>query len=161
MGVRCLEGAVAVVGAKIAAVPGAAEQRRDLAVSLAEHMEQGGELLREQEEATIGDGLLITQSMDDAVGCGAGGGDAARGPEIVDFGEEAGELAPACSFASLARFADQYDEEIEAVTSGSHKAARRGADEVAEGGQELQEDGGGIGFGVRGEGPDGEAGKAV
>jgi hypothetical protein len=124
-------------------------------------LKDGGELLREQEEAAIGGRLLITQSMDDAVGCGAGGGDAARGPEIVDFGEEAGELAPACSFASLARFADQYDEEIEAVTSGSHKAVRRGADEVAEGGQELQEDGGGIGFGVRREGADGEAGKAV
>jgi hypothetical protein len=103
---------VAVVGGKIAAVPGAAEQRRDLAVSLAEHMEQGGELLREQEEAAIGGRLLITQSMDDAVGRGAGGGDAARGPEIVDFGEEAGELAPACSFASLARFADQYDRSL-------------------------------------------------
>jgi hypothetical protein len=38
---------------------------------------------------------------------------------------------------------------------------RRGADEVAEGGQELQEDGSGIGFGVRREATDDEAGKAV
>jgi hypothetical protein len=152
---------VAVVGAKIAAVPGAAEQRRELAVPLAEHMEHGGELLREQEETAIGGRLLIAQSMDDAAGCGAGGGDAVRGPETVGFGEEAGELAPACSFAGLARFADQYDEEIEAVTGGAHEAMRRMAGEVAEGGQELQEDGSGIGFGVRREGTDGEAGKAV
>ncbi len=40
-------------------------------------------------------------------------------------------------------------------------AVRRGADEVAEGGQELQEDGSGIGFGVRGKATDGEAGKTV
>ena len=161
MRVRRLEGTVAVVAAKIAAVPGAAEQRRELAVPLAEHMEQGGELLREQEETAIGGRLLIAQSMDDAVGCGAGGGDAVLGPETVGFGEEAEELAPACSFAGRARFADQYDEEIEAVTGGSHDAVRRGAGEVAKGGQELQENGSGIGFGMRREGSDGEAGKAV
>ena len=124
-------------------------------------MEQGSELLTEQEEAAIGGRLFITQSTDDAVGCGAGGGDAAPGPQTVGFGEEAGELAPACSFAGLARFADQYDEEIEAVTGGSHDAVGRGADEVAKGGQELQEDGSGIGFGVRREATDGEAGKTV
>jgi hypothetical protein len=38
---------------------------------------------------------------------------------------------------------------------------RRGTDEVAEGGQELQEDGCGIGFGVRCKTTDGEAGKTV
>ena len=124
-------------------------------------MKDGGELLREQEQAAIGDGLLITQSMDDAVGCGGVGGNTARGPETVDFGEEAGDLAPACSFAGFARFADQHDEEIEAVTSGAHEAVRRGADEVAKGGQELQEDGSGIGFGVRREAADDEAGKTV
>ena len=70
MGVRRLEGTVAVVGAKIAAVPGAAEHRGELAGPPTEHMKDGCELLREQEEAAIGDGLLITQSMDDAVGCG-------------------------------------------------------------------------------------------
>ena len=154
-------GTVAVLGAKIAAVPGAAEQRGELAGPPTEHMKDGGELLREQEQAAIGDGLLITQSMDDAVGCGAGGGDAVCGPETVDFGEEAGDLAPACSFAGLARFADQYDEEIEAVTSGAHEAVRRGADKVAKGGQELQEDGSGISFGVRREATDDEAGNAV
>ena len=86
---------------------------------------------------------------------------AAPGPETIDFGEEAGDLPPACSFAGLARFADQYDEEIEAVTGGAHDAVGRGAGEVAEGGQELQEDGSGIGFGVRGKATDGEAGKTV
>ena len=99
--------------------------------------------------------------MEDAVGCGAGGGDAARGPARVDFGEETGDLAPAGSFAGLARFADQDDEEIEAVTGGADAAVRGGADEVAEGGQELEEDGSGIGFGVRGKAADGETGKTV
>ena len=47
------------------------------------------------------------------------------------------------------------------MTGGSHDAVRRGADEVAEGGQELQEDGRGIAFGVRREATDDEAGKAV
>jgi hypothetical protein len=161
MGPGGLDRTMPVVGAKIAAVPGAAEQRRELAGFAAEYMEDGGELFRKQEESAIGDGLLIAQSMEDAVGCGARGGDAARGPTRVGLGEEAGDLAPASSFAGLARFADQDDEEIEAVTGGAHEAVGRGADEVAEGGQELQEDGSGIGFGVRRKATDGETGKTV
>ena len=95
------------------------------------------------------------------LGCGAGGGYAARRPERVGFGEEAGDLAPAGPFAGLARFADEDDEEIEAVARGTDAAVRGGADEVAEGGQELEEDGGGIGLGVRGEGADEETGDTV
>ena len=38
---------------------------------------------------------------------------------------------------------------------------RRGADQVAEGSEELQEDGSGIGFGVRGKTTDYKAGKTV
>ncbi len=105
--------------------------------------------------------MLIAQSMEDAVGCEAGGGDAARSPTRVDFGEETRDLAPAGSFAGLARFADQDDEEIEAVAGGAHAAVRCVADEVAEGGQELEENGGGIGFGVRGKAADDETGKTV
>ena len=84
-------------------------------------------------------------------GCGASGGDAVRGPERVRFGEEAGDLAPAGSFAGLARFADEDNEEIETVARGTDTAVRGRADKVAKGGQELEQDGGRVGFGVRGE----------
>ena len=99
--------------------------------------------------------------MEDGGGCGAGGGYAARSPSRVGFGEEAGDLAPAGSFAGLARFADQDDEEIESVTSGAHAAVRSRTGEVAEGSQELKENGGGIGFCVRGKTANGEAGQTV
>ena len=54
-----LDRAVAVVGAKVAAIPGAAEQRGELASFAAEGMEHRCEFLREQEEPAIGSGLLI------------------------------------------------------------------------------------------------------
>jgi hypothetical protein len=149
-----LDRVAAVVGAKVAAVPGAAEQRGELASFAAEGMKHGRELLREQEEPAICGGLLIAQRMEDAIRCGAGGGDAARRPERVRFDEEAGDLAPAGSFAGLARFADEDHEEIETVAGGTDTAVRSGADEVAEGGQELEEDGGRVGFGVWGEATD-------
>ena len=156
-----VEETVSVLHGKVAAIPGTAEQRGELAGALAEHVEHGGELLSEKKEAAIGGGLLIAQSVDDAIGCGAGGSYAARDPTRVGFVEEAGDLTPAGSFAGLAGFADQYDEEVEAVTGGSDGAMRRGADQVAEGSEELQEDGSGIGFGVRGKSADGKAGKTV
>ena len=73
--------------------------------------------------------------MEDGAGCGAGGGDAVRRPERVRCGEEAGDLAPTGSFAGLARFADEDNEEIKTVACGTDKAVRGWADEVAEGGQ--------------------------
>jgi len=102
-----------IVSVKVAAIPGGAEQRGELAGVVAEQMEDGGELLGKEEEAAIGGWLLIAQGMEDAVGSGAGGGHAARGPEGVGFAEEGGDLTPAGCFAGLAGFADQYDEEIE------------------------------------------------
>ena len=51
--------AAAVVYAKVASVPGAAEQRGELARFAAKDMEHGRELLREQEKTGIGDRLLI------------------------------------------------------------------------------------------------------
>ena len=86
--------------------------------------------------------------MENGTRCGAGGGDTARRPERIRFGEEAGDLAPAGPFAGLARFADENDEEIEAVTGGTDAAVRAGPGEVAEGSQELEEDGGQIGLGM-------------
>ena len=75
-----VEGTVAVVHGKIAAIPRAAEERGELAGRAAEHVEHGGELLSEQEEAPIGGWLFIAQSVEDVVGGGASGGDAARYP---------------------------------------------------------------------------------
>jgi hypothetical protein len=137
------------VRAQVAAIPSAAQQGRELAGLPAEHVNDGSEFLGEQKEAAIGDGLLIAQGVEDGVWGGAGGRYAARSPERVGFGEEAGDLAPASSFASLARFADENDEEIEAVARGSDAAVCAGPDEVAESGQELEKDGCGIGLGVR------------
>jgi hypothetical protein len=158
---RGLERMMDVVCGEIAAVPGAAHQRGELARLTAELVEHGGELFRKHEEAAVGDGLLITLSVEDAFDSGATYRDAMRGPAWVDFCEEAGDLAPAGSFAGLAGFADQDDEEIEAVAGGADAAVKRGADEIAEGGEELQQDGGGIGFNVRGKAADDEAGKSV
>ena len=146
-----LDRAVAVVGAKVAAVPGAAEQRGELAGFAAEDLEHGRELLGEEEKPAIGGGLLIAQRLEDATRCGTSGGDAACRPERVCFGKEAGDLAPAGSFAGLARFADEDNEEIETVARGTDPAVRDRADEVAEGSQELKEDGGRVGFGVWGQ----------
>jgi len=148
---RGLPRAAAVEGAKIAAVPGATEQRRELAGLTAEGMEHGCELLREQEKTAIGDRLLIAQRMEEDSRCGASGGNAALRPKRVCFGEEAGDLAPTGPFAGLARFADEDNEEIETVARGTDTAVRGSADEVAKGGQELEEDGGRVGFGVWGE----------
>jgi hypothetical protein len=114
-------------------------------------MEHGRELFREQEKTAIGDRLLIAQRMEDGIRCGASGGDAACRPERVCFGEEAGDLTPAGPFAGLAGFADEDNEEIETVARGTDAAVRGWTDEVAEGGQELEEDGGWIGFSVWGE----------
>src|SRR5271156_5256871 len=150
MGRGGLHGAMAVPSAQVAAIPGTAQQWRELGGFEGQHLEDGCELFREQEEPAIGDGLLISQRVEDGAGCGAVGGHTARGPERVGFGKEAGDLAPAGAFGGLARFADENDEEIETVTGVTDAAVRSGADEVAEGSEELQEDGGGIGLSMWG-----------
>jgi hypothetical protein len=72
-------------------------------------------------------------------------------PAAVCFGEEAGDLAPAGPFAGLARFTGEDKEEIETVARGTDTAVRRWANDVAEGSQELEEDGRRVGFSVWGE----------
>jgi hypothetical protein len=126
-----------------------------------EHVEDGGELLRKQEEAPVSGRLLIPKSMDEAARGQAGCGDAAGDPEVVHFREEAADLAPTGSLAGLAGFADQDDEEVQTVTSGLDDTVRSRPYQVAEGNEELQENGGRIGFGVRGEGADDRAGNPV
>jgi hypothetical protein len=71
MGRSGLDRVVAVVGVKVAAVPGAAKQRGELASFAAEDMEHGREFLREQKEPAIGGRLLIAQWMEDAACCRA------------------------------------------------------------------------------------------
>ena len=48
---------------EMAAVPGAAEQRRQVSVAALEGVEDGGELFRKSEQAAVGGRLLIAQSM--------------------------------------------------------------------------------------------------
>src|SRR5258707_1128534 len=83
---------------------------------------------------------------EEAVGGEAGGVDACREPEWVDAFEEVDDEIPASAFAGFAGIADEDDEEVEGVAGGLDHAVGAGADEVAEGGQELKEDGGGVGF---------------
>jgi hypothetical protein len=99
--------------------------------------------------------------MDEAARGQTGGGDAAGGPKVVHFREEAADLAPAGSLAGFTGFAYQDDEEVQTVTSGLHDTVRGRPYYIAEGGEKLQEDGGRIGFGVRRDGADHGPGDAV
>jgi hypothetical protein len=105
--------------------------------------------------------LLISHGIENAVGCGAEGGDSLRGPEAVDFGEEGGDLTPTCPFAGFARFAYEDDEEIETMTGGANQGMRLWTSEVTESGEELQKDGHGIGFAMWGKATKGEAGNTM
>jgi hypothetical protein len=69
----------------------------------------------------------------------------------IDFREEAADLVPACSLASLAGFADQHDEKVESMAGSIDHAVGRGTNGIAERGQQLEEDGGGMCFAVRGQ----------
>lgn len=157
----CVQESTSVVDAQITAIPGATKQRRELSGFAAEEMEDGGELLCEQKETAVGGRLLIAQSLEDGARGGAAGGDAAGCPESVDFVEEIGDLTPACSFSSFAGFADEDDVEIEAVAGGADEAMWGGSGEVAEGGEELQQQGHRVGFTVRGKATDDAACQAM
>jgi hypothetical protein len=124
-------------------------------------MENGGELLREREQAAVGGRLLIAQSIDKGSGRQASGGDAFGDPGMIDFSEEAADLVPACPFAGLAGLADQHDEKVETMAGSIDHAVGRGTDGIAEGGQQLEEDGGWMGLGVRGQGAYSHPGDAV
>jgi hypothetical protein len=156
MGSGGLQVLLLIEGGEIAAVPGAAEQRRELCLATLQRIEDGGELLREREETAVGGRLLIAHRVDKATGGEAGAGDARGEPRVVDFREEAGDLPPTGSLAALAGIAYQHDEEVEAVAGGIDHAVGSAADEVAICGQELEKDGGRVGFGVRSDGTDGE-----
>jgi hypothetical protein len=104
--------------AEIATIPGATEQGREVPLGLPEGMEHGGEFLRERKQAAVRGRMLIAQSVDKGRGRQANGGDAFGDPRAIDFREEAANLIPACSLASLAGFADQHDEKVESMIGG-------------------------------------------
>ena len=141
---------------EMAAIPGRAEQRREVALGPLERMEDRGELFREREEAAVGGRLLIAQHIHEATGREASTGDAGGEPRVVDFREEAGDLAPTGALAGFAGVAHEHDEEVQAVAGGIDHAVRSRADQVAEGGQKLEEDGGRVCLGVGSDGTDGE-----
>ena len=130
-------------------------------IAALERMEDGGELLREREQPTVGWRLLIAQSIDEATGCKASGGDAGGEPGVVDFCEETADLIPTGALAGLAGIAYEHDEEVQTVASGIDHAVGSRADQVAECGQKLEENGGRVGFGVGSDGTDGESCETV
>ena len=145
-----LDGVKTSERAEIATIPGGAEQRREVALDTPHGMEDGGEFFREREQPAVGGRLLIAQSIDKGSGRQASGGDAFGDPRAINFCEEASDLVPTCSLAGLAGLTDQHDEKVETMAGGIDHAVGRGTNGIAEGGQQLEEDGGGMGFAVRG-----------
>jgi hypothetical protein len=157
----CLDGVETIERAEIAAIPGATEQGREVTLVTPQGMENGGEFFREREQAAVRGRLLIAQSIDKGSGRQASGGDAFGDPGMIDLSEEAADLVPACPLAGLAGFADQHHEKIETMAGSIDHAVGRGTNAIAERGQQLEEDGGGMGLGVRGQGAYGHPRDAV
>ena len=157
----CLDGVETMERAEIATIPGATEQGREVALDTPEGMENGGKFFRERKQATVRGRLLIAQRIDKRSGRQASGGDAFGDPGVVNFREEAADLVPACSLSGLAGFADQHHEKVETMAGSIHHAVGRGTNGIAERGQQLEEDGGRMGFRVWGQGAYGQAGNAV
>jgi hypothetical protein len=132
-----------------------------VAVGALECLEDGGELFREREETAVGGRLLVAQSIDEAAGCKTSSGDAGGEPRVVDFREEAVDQAPTGALAGLARIDYEHDEEVEAMAGGVDHAVGSRADQVSEGGQKLEEDGGRVRLGVGSDGADGESCETV
>jgi hypothetical protein len=157
----CLEGVETTERAEIATIPGATEQGREVALATPQGMENGCEFLREREQAAVRGRLLITQPIDKRSGRQASGGDAFGDPGVVDFCEEAADLVPARSLAGLAGFADQHHEKVETMAGGVDHAVGHGTNGIAERGQQLEEEGGRMGFAMRGQAAYGQPRDAV
>jgi hypothetical protein len=151
MGAGCLDGVETTERAEIATIPGATEQGREMALVTPQGMENGREFFREREQAAVRGRLLITQPIDNRSGRQASGGDAFGDPRVIDFSEETTDLVPACSLAGLAGFADEHHEKVKTMAGSIDHAVGCGTNDIAERGQQLEEDGGGMGFAVRGQ----------
>jgi hypothetical protein len=132
-----------------------------VALGTPQGMENGGEFFREREQAAVRGRLLIAQRIDKGSGRQASRGDAFGDPGLVDFSEEAADLVPACSLAGLAGLADQHHEKVETMAGSIDHAVGRGTNGIAERGQQLEEDGGGMGFAVWGQAAYGQPRDAV
>jgi len=80
---------------------------------------------------------------------------------VVDFREEAGDLTPTGALPGLAGIAHEHDVEVQAVAGGIDHAVGSAADQVAEDGEELEENGGRVGLGMRSDGADGKTCETV
>ncbi len=155
------EGAVEVEGGEIAVVPGTAQEGREVSVAALDVVEDGGEFLGEGEEAALSGRALIAEGLEEAVGGEAGPVDTGGEPEWVNSFEKVGDEVPTGAFAGFAGVADEDDKEVEGVAGGLNHAVGAGTDEVAEGGQELEEDRSWVGFGVGGQEAHDAAGYSV
>ena len=126
-----------------------------------ECLKDRGKLFGDGEEPAVGRRLLIAQSVDETAGCEASSGDAGGEPRLVDFREEAAYLIPTGALARFAGIAYEHYEEIESVAGGVHHTVGPRTDHVAEGGQKLEENSGGMRLGVASDGADGESGVAM
>lgn len=80
---------------------------------------------------------------------------------MVDLREEAGDLIPTGALTGFTGIADEDDEEVQTVAGGINEAVGSTADEIAEDGEKLEEQGGWMGFRVRCDGSDGKSGEAI
>jgi hypothetical protein len=99
--------------------------------------------------------------MDEAAGGKASTGDTGGEPWLIDLGEKTGNVIPTGALTGLAGIANEHDVKVETVARGIDPAMGTTADEVAEDGEKLEEQGGGMGFGMGGDGSDGQSGEAV
>jgi hypothetical protein len=111
-------------------------------------VEHGGEFLGEYEQTPVA--CLVAHDGNEAAGGETGAGNTIFGPGGIYFGKEAGYLVPTGSLAGLAGFSDEHDEKIQGVAGGADHAVGAGADHVAEGGEQLEENGLRLGLGVHG-----------
>ena len=122
-------------------------------------MEHGGEFLGEDEQTPVA--WLVAHDGYEAAGGETGTGHTTLRPGGIHLGEEACYLVPTGSLAGLAGFSDEHDEEVQGVAGGADHAVGAGADDVAKGGEQLQENGLRLGLGVRSQSADGFSGEAV
>jgi hypothetical protein len=122
-------------------------------------VKHGGEFLGEYEQTRVA--CVVAHDASETVGGETGAGHTVFCPGGIHFGEEAGYLVPTGSLAGFAGFSDEHDEEVQSVAGGADHAVRAGADHVAKRGEQLQQNGLGLGLGVRSQGAHGFSGESI